>query len=254
MLASINLAISTVCRKENYLAATLESLLATSSSADSQRVCLVAGSPVTTHLEGHRSHPKFTVVEIGPNTWAWIKNSSLRHRATWNYYRCLTQCPAGARGTLIFEDDVRFAHGWQVYLIRILAALEERYGADFVLSLYTSWGFVQEGYRNGQMFTEYPHEDFFGTQGMYFTAKTRQGFAKYLKAHGVVANEEAYDLLLRDYLRQVGLPLFATAPSLVQHVGKRSTGLGGWHESPAFVEDVTGEASRLVAATATQPL
>lgn len=238
-LDKINLVISTVCREENYLEATMKSLAEDHPAGFDQPVSLVVGSPVTAYLDHHRLRAGVTVIEMGPNAWAWIKNSNVFHRASWNYYRCLTRCDEGTRGTLIVEDDVQFARGWRVRLDCTLMALEEQYGADFVLAVYAPWTFPL----HGQLYAEYPRARFFGTQAVYYTAKTRDGFAKYLKAHGLAANENGYDYLLRDYLLKADLLLLATTPSLVQHIGKKTTGLGAWHFSPNFVEDVRAEPS-----------
>lgn len=236
LLNGINIAISTVSREESYLPATLDSLCQEHPVSVNQPVSLVVGSPATEYLHPLRARSGITVVEMGPNTWAWIENSQVFYRATWNYYRCLTQCAAGRRGTLVFEDDVHFARGWRTRLEYTLAVLEDRHGSDFVLALYSPLNFAR---KKSSLYTEYPLKDFLGTQAVYYTAKTRLGFAKYLKTHGLVANANPYDYILRDYLLQGGLPMFVTTPTLVQHIGKRSTGLGHWHDSPDFVEDVT---------------
>lgn len=237
-LDKINLVISTVWREENYLAATLNSLSSEYPIRDDQPVFLVIGSPETAYLALYRSHPGVIVVEMGPNSWAWIKDNKLRHRATWNYHRCLTQCVDGERGTLILEDDVRFACGWRLRLDRTLAALENRFGSRFVLSIYDAQNCTS---KESPLYAEYTRESFFGTQGVYYPARVRQGFSKYLRTAGVIANKNHYDYLLRDYLIQEDIPLFATSPSLIQHMGRNTTGLGVWHEAPGFIEDVTAE-------------
>lgn len=239
MLDQINLVVSTVWREEDYITDTLASLSRERPISAEQPVCLCAGSPVTEHIERYRSQPGIAIIEMGANTWSWIKNNRAPHRATWNYYRCLTMPTAGKRGTLVLEDDVCFARGWQARLNTTLAALEERYGSDFVLAIYSPWFSVLEAYRCGQLCVDYPLDKFYGTQGVYYTAKTRQGFAKYLKAHGVVADEKPYDFLLRDYMQQSGLPLFASAPSLIQHIGRSSTIISSWHDAPGFIENLT---------------
>jgi hypothetical protein len=236
-LNKINVIISTVWRKEGYLHATLESFSEYGISED-QPVFLVVGSPNTTHLDCHRSQPVIKVFEMGPTTWAWIKNNSLQHRATWNYHRCLTQGVGGERGSLILEDDVRFARGWRRRLDKTIAVLESRYGADFVLTIYDPWNWPA---KENELYAEYPREQFTGTQGVYYPAKMRQAFAKYLKVKGVIGNKNHYDYLLRDFLIQGDIPLFATSPSLIQHMGRNTTGLGIWHQAPGFVEDVTQE-------------
>ncbi|BDI30817.1 hypothetical protein CCAX7_28680 [Capsulimonas corticalis] len=235
----INLAISTIWREENYLDATLRSLSREYPISRERSVSLVVGSPVTLHLDHLRPMPGITVVEMGPTVWSWIKNNAVRHRATWNYYRCLNEPIGGKRGTLLLEDDIRFAHGWQARLLDTLSVLEDRYGDNFAVSLYCPQSFALAGCAHGELFVSYPYDKFYGTQAMYYTAKMRHGFRTYLRKHGLARNDAPYDILLRYYLTQEGLPLFATSPSLVQHMGKQSTGLGGWYESPSFMEDVT---------------
>lgn len=238
-LDKINIVISTIWREKDYLEATLESLASEQSPNVDQPVCLVVGSPVTTHLERYRSQPGIAIVEMGPNTWAWIKNNFTHQRAAWNYYRCLTQPVAGARGTLILEDDIRFARGWRARLGTTLGALEEQYGPDFVLTVYAAWFSKTKEKNYSRLYVEYPHDAFSGTQGIYYPMKVRQGFAKHLKAHGLKASGEHYDIILKKYLIQSGIPLFATAPCLIQHMGKTSVIDTPWHESWDFVEDVT---------------
>lgn len=238
MLDKINLVISTVCREEKYLDATLTSLSSEYPIRRDQPVFLVVGSPVTTHVDCYRLQPGVVVVEMGPNAWAWIKDNNLRQRATWNYHRCLTQCKGGERGTLILEDDVRFACGWRARLDKTITALESRFGARFVLTIYDPW---KRDLKANCLYAEYPREMFTGTQGVYYPATMRQGFAKYLKVKGVIGNKNHYDYLLRDYLTQEDIPLLATSPSLIQHMGRNTTGLGVWHEAPRFIEDVTAE-------------
>lgn len=237
-LDNINLVISTVSREKNYLDGTLGSLSSEYPIYSDQPVCLVAGSPTTGYLDCYRSKPGIVVVEMGPNTWAWIKNNGLRHRATWNYYRCLTRCILGERGSLVLEDDVKFACGWRLRLDTTIAVLESRFGSEFVLTIYDPWGCQPKG---GGLYAEYPLADFGGTQGIYYPSRVRQSFTEYLKMHGVVANRNHYDYLLRQHLLQENLPLFATAPSLIQHMGRHTTGLGIWHQAPNFVEDVSLE-------------
>jgi hypothetical protein len=238
MLNDIDVIISTVWREENYLKATLNSLFAEQAVAPEQQVCLVAGSPITTHLDCYRSNPGVTVLEMGANTWSWIKNSPVILRSSWNYYRCLNHDATTERGRLVLEDDVRFARGWQLRLHATLASLQELHRSGFILAIYSPWDLVLQEHRGNRFYAEYPPERFYGTQGVYYTAAARRGFAKYLKTHGLVANEKQYDLLLKDYLILSGLPLFATTPSLIQHIGKKSISQGTWNEAPGFVEDL----------------
>jgi len=237
-LENINVAITTVRRPENYIEATLDSLFAEYPACGDPPVSLVVGSPQTEHLNRYRSLPGVELVEMGPHAWSWIKSNDVRHRVTWNYHRCLTQCEAGERGSLVFEDDVKFAIGWRKRLDIILTALEAKFGSAFVLTVYDPYGWYPE---ESCLYAEYPRERFAGAQGLYYPAQMRQGYAKFLKRYGVVANKDHCDYLLRDYLLQENIPLFAASPSLIQHLGRNTTGVGSWHEAPGFIEDVTAE-------------
>lgn len=237
-LENINLTVSTVWRKDNYLDVTLSDLFIEYPPCHDQTITLVVGSPQTEHLACYRSRTGITIIEMGSHAWSWIKDTDVRNRATWNYYRCLTQCDTGTRGSLIIEDDVKFARGWRQRLDTTLAALEAKFGSEFVLTIYDGYGWYP---KESCWYAEYPLPPFAGTQGVYYPARVREGYAKYLRRHGVIANRDHYDYLLRDYLFQEKLPLFATVPSLVQHLGKNTTGVGSWHEAPYFLEDVTHE-------------
>lgn len=237
-LDKINLVITTVWREENYLKNTLRSLSREYPFDQQQSVTLMVGSPETAFLTPFYSQPGITIVEMGPNAWAWIKNNNLQHRATWNYHRCLMQSAIEKRGTLILEDDIRFACGWRTRLDKTIAALEDRFGSRFVLTVYDAYGWQPK--ENG-FYAEYPREQFTGTQAVYYPAPLRQEFAKYLKVRGVIGNKGPYDYLLRDFLIQEDIPLFAAVPSLIQHMGRNTTGLGVWHQAPNFLENVTAE-------------
>ena len=238
-LEKINLVVTTVWRQENYLESTLNSLSSDQSISSDFPVSLVVGSPEITYLERYLSQPGISVIEMGPHTWAWIKNNLTLHRATWNYYRCLTYPVGGTRGTLIFEDDVQFARGWRTRLENTLFALEKTYGSDFVLALYTPSVSALKENAISSLYINYPYDRFFGVQGVYYPAKIRQSYTKHLKLHGVVGNEDHCDVILRKYLRQFNIPLFATSPSLIQHIGKTSEIQNRWHKASNFFEDVT---------------
>jgi len=237
----INIVVSTTWREEDYLGSTLASLSVERPINAEQPICLVNGSLVTTHLDQYRPLPGVSVVEMGSNTWSWIKNRVVMQRSSWNYYRCLTHDAADERGKLILEDDVRFARGWRPRLNTILADLQKLHGLGFVLAIYAPCDIVLQRHRGERFYAEYPAKMFYGTQGIYYTAATRRGFAAYLKVHGLVANERQYDLLLNDYLQQSEWPLFAATPSLIQHTGKKSMSQGAGNEAPGFVEDLEAE-------------
>ena len=71
------------------------------------------------------------------------------------------------------------------------------------------------------------------TQAMYFDATLAQGLGAYILLR---LHEKPYDLLLGDFVRNNRLLLGYAYPSMVQHVGESTTGLGEFHQSSCFVD------------------
>jgi len=216
----IDVAISTVNRPKNYLH-TLMRLL-----RKDLAVRLVVGSPDYRYLDRYRKKKHIQVIEIELAEWEMVKNYSVIHRALWNYWRC---CMYGVssgprRGLLILEDDVIPARGWEEWLQKTVSQIEVEYGGEYILALHT-WFTELPKPVPGRYFNPYPAHVFGGTQAVYYPESVRTGFADYLKTHGVDSFRTAYDYLLREYLMRTGIPCFASAPCLFQHVGTVSTGL-----------------------------
>ena len=71
---------------------------------------------------------------------------------------------------------------------------------------------------------------------MYYPDRVRRSLAEYLYGMGVAMYQRPYDRLVRDYIIDKRLTLLSTTPSLVQHIGVLTTGLGGnFHQSPSFL-------------------
>jgi hypothetical protein len=71
---------------------------------------------------------------------------------------------------------------------------------------------------------------------MYYPDSSRLAFADYLKAEGVDKYRMPYDIVLKEFLKRKNIPLFAAVPTLVQHIGKVSTGLGNFHNTEWFAD------------------
>jgi GR25 family glycosyltransferase involved in LPS biosynthesis len=163
--------------------------------------------------------------------WQQFETRRVHQRACWNYWRSLTfgAKTTGREGLVVFEDDVILAQGWERRLRAVIAEVELVHQERYVLALYVAACVGLSKSKNGSHFVEYPVDYFFGTQGMYYPESVRPGFAEFLKAHGVDTFREPYDLLLKDYLKRASIPMFVTIPCLVQHIGRVSTGLAGFH-------------------------
>jgi hypothetical protein len=218
----------TVRRPETYLQRALASM------SLEQPVALLVGSPDTSYLAPLQSRPGLHVVAPSPVEYGAIAPLSTHQRAAWNYWRCLRH-GLGNRYLLVLEDDVRCANGWEERLVLTVLTIAAIF-PDFVLSLYFPYPRQSVG---GACYLPYPKKEFYGTQAILFAGRALPEFTAHLHEHGVRSCTAPYDLLLQDYVLRRDVPLFASAPSLVQHIGVVTTGLSAqFHTTPWFVEDI----------------
>ncbi|MCW3053740.1 MAG: hypothetical protein JWN14_2910, partial [Chthonomonadales bacterium] len=226
---TIDLAMVTIQREDDYFHATLKSM------QTNEHLDVFTGSPEAEYLGRYESDERLCIHKVDPQEWESLQELDIHRRAGWNYWRCLTTSSNRDRGIAIFEDDVLFGKGWRHRMEQVVHAAEKAHGDNFVLSLYCPYGLVAEEADRGKLICEYTTEIFAGTQAMYYPAKLRCRFAAHLKAYGVDSYRVPHDLLLKDFLAAEGIPLLTTSPSLVQHVGYKTTGLGFCHQSPFFL-------------------
>jgi hypothetical protein len=232
-MRTIDFAIMTVARPTDYIHELIASL------RSDLPVRLIAGSPDYGYLERYRSNPFREIIEVPAKGWEHFQDRRVHHRACWNYWRCLTLGPrtSSCEGLVIFEDDVMPARGWESRFYDTVDQVEAACQGPFVLSLYCPIRLPPTP-DSQTYFAPYPTARFYGTQAMYYTEEVRVGFADFMKAYGVNTMRHPYDILLRMYLLNAGIPLFAAKPSLFQHVGEISTGLGKFHKTRQFHNEV----------------
>jgi hypothetical protein len=219
--------IMTVSRPGGYIDQTLESL------APDRAVTLMVGSPSADYLVRYQANPLFNIVAPSHEEFAFLERSTVGRRAAWNYCRCLGAAANHSRRA-IFEDDVIFAAGWEARTARTVHAIEQNH-RDYVISLYYPYPLEE----SSAGYIEYPCSKFYGTQGVFFGGRSAREFRDYLDERGVKCWTLPYDLLLQRYTAEAGIPLFATVPSLVQHIGVVSTGQSAhFHTTNCFVKDV----------------
>jgi hypothetical protein len=196
---------------------------------------LIVGTPDRAYLEKYSDNPFVEIIESPAEEWRSFENCSLHHRASWNYWRTLAfgSKSSSSKGLVVLEDDVIPACGWESRLYEIIDQIESRHKGLYALALYTSAG-LPRPLDERTYYVPYLIEFFYGTQAMYYPNPVRAGFADYLKSKGVDSFVIEYDLLLKEYLYAADIPLFAAIPSLFQHVGRISTGLGYFHQAQEF--------------------
>jgi hypothetical protein len=232
-MRTIDFAIMTVARPTDYIHDLIDSL------RSDLPVRLIAGSPDYDYLGRYRGNPFREIIEVPAKGWEHFHNRRVHHRACWNYWRCLTLGPRtpSSEGLLIFEDDVIPARGWEGRFYETVAQIEAACKGPFVLALYSPIK-LPTAPDSQTYYVPYPTSRFYGTQAMYYPEEVRAGFAAFMKLYGVNTMRHPYDILLRTYLLNTGIPLFAAKPCLVQHVGEISTGLGKFHKTMQFHSEV----------------
>ena len=161
---------------------------------------------------------------------------AVHRRAAWNYARALLSY-RGVRGLLVVEDDVQWARN---------AVEKLEWWLDGrrlpVITLYNRRGdpYVPEATRprTRDLITAAAERSkmvFECTQAMYFDASITQALGNYILLR---LHEKPYDLLLGDFVRNHRLMLGTAYPSMVQHLGAETTGLGDFHQSACFVDPI----------------
>ena len=153
-MREIDISISTVPRAPSYLDTTVRTLGAAAP------VYLVAGSGETDYLAKYCSKPGYTLIDAPESEWEAFRNRHVWHRASWNYWRCLSCFHVGSSGLMLLEDDVELALNWRRRLESTLAKVESAFGVDYVLALYSPYQCNR--YQKGLLYQKYAARTFFG--------------------------------------------------------------------------------------------
>jgi hypothetical protein len=219
--SAVDFAVITVARPTDYIHQLISSVRA------DLPVRLIVGSPERAYLNKYESSPFIDIIETTPQEWELFRDCSLHQRAAWNYWRALTfgACSPNPKGLVVFEDDVVPIDDWERRLYGLIDQIEARQSGPYILALYAAAESGLTAADDGAHYVSFPSERFFGNQAIYYPELVREGFAGYLKEHGVDAYTEPHDFLLGDYSQEERIPIFAAIPCLVEHIGEVSTGL-----------------------------
>jgi hypothetical protein len=150
-----------------------------------------------------------------------------RKKATLNYINSLKLASSTKEDCVILEDDVLICNNFKENLDKIKKQIKED---KYILAIYFPY---QTNIRELKPI-DYKIDDFYGLQGMYYTNNITKLFADFLsKRIGI----HPHDFLLKDFCKENNIKLYGTTLSLVQHIGKVSTGLGHHHTVGNFLND-----------------
>ncbi|MDZ4846202.1 MAG: hypothetical protein SH857_11705 [Chitinophagales bacterium] len=142
----------------------------------------------------------------------------------YNYAETLLHTKDG----LIFEDDVQVSKNFMQHLLEVEKLIPDE---KSIVTLYS-----MKPWSNSGKFEliKLAASHFRNTQAMLFPVSLARAFGKHILDY---FGAEPYDHALRTFCRMHGIKLFATNYSLVQHIGKVTTGLGYHHQSRNFADD-----------------
>ncbi len=232
----LSLSVMTCPRKEDYVIQTLDGLIQSDAALlRLQEVVIAVDAETDEHLKQHRNNPRFSVALLSPEEAARVENVRLHQRACNNFFRSLTLPRPGYKGLLICEDDLIFRPGWIDKLCDSLNEMDQDGLTDFVLSAYSSHDHEHPSFRRGTFYSSYLAASFFGSQCLFFTASQVAPIALRVWNRGANIFCEPYDILVNEHCTEAQ-NLYATRFPLVQHVGFKSTGLGGFFNAYRFDE------------------
>lgn len=158
---------------------------------------------------------------------------TLIERSTWNYARVM-RAYRGSKHYLVTEDDVAWGQRSVAYLDHMLNNPQPP-----VITAY-NWrcdklpGGSSDAFSDIEILSmplHWYHQNFSGTQAMLFSAKHNTTIGNHLLLH---TGRRPYDLEMDAFLRARDLHIGVTQPSMVQHQGVKTTGLGSHHTSKCF--------------------
>ena len=231
----LSLVFLTCPRDPPYFAATLASaLLGDPLTIRLGSVAVAVDSADLACVESLSNHRRVRWVPRSDVENARASSFHLHRRACHNYWRALGLGDPEARAVFVCEDDLTFRDGWLGMLLQSLSEIEANGLEKFLLAAYSPRQHEEPALRRGQFYGSYIAHGFYGTQAMVYPRLEVPPVRDLLWEHGVEVSEAPYDLLIQR--RAVAEQhLYTTRQSLVQHVGLRSTGLGGGHTSPTFL-------------------
>jgi hypothetical protein len=224
-MRDVNINILT-CRRCNadYLPNTLDSLKRSDWSATTLLINLVLGSPDESSIEPYRGDDRLRIVP-----WQMPTPRDLRVAFNLNHARAL-RLGAADRDCIILEDDIAARSDWLARSALAVAEIEACEDRPFILALY--YPFDRYAPATGKYAAPYQPTSFYGTQGMYYTAAVREPLAAYMTDPANISRLGG-DLLIGEWAA-AHASLYTTRPSLLQHCGRETTGLGHFHRAFDF--------------------
>lgn len=132
------------------------------------------------------------------------------------------------------EDDVLVTSNFAKKVRDAAVDVKKNFGEKWVLTLYTPHSKEPTtAMRSGKSWFLRGYEGFYGAQGIVYPNRVRDEYIAYLADHTI---NLPHDLAMPEAMKKLGIPILASAPCLVQHMGSVSQGVSGpFHRSESFI-------------------
>lgn len=237
----ISYTILTKPRKDPYLEKMLSVMESTGFFINPENlpVRLVSGDLDGSYLKAYRTDDRFTVVDLERDEAKRLMWSAAGEalRETLGHHRCLhpRRANQGSDAVLVMEDDLIFGSGWVAGLAETVEEIVKVHDRRWLLSLYSP-GSKEPlvAYEAGKRLISRPYAGFYGPQALLYPVGIRDSYMAYLKARQI---PKPHDLALAEVMQALEVPMFSTAPCLVQHVEQAPEGSKmKIHHSESFIE------------------
>jgi hypothetical protein len=245
-------AVITVPRRTVYLYDTIRSLRSTGFFEEPKNLPLrlVTTAPGATYLDEFRGRAEFMIDELSPPEAQKVTfpleagqavNAPAQRNLCANHRRAILALNAcDADGIVIFEDDIRFSEGWLCRLGKTLKDVERAHGDWWVMTLFAMFSDAPlMAFQSGKLWDYDRRRPFWGTQAIVYPKKVALAFEESIMSRCILEYRLPIDELIGAWSQEHQVPIIATAPSLVQHVGQISAGCShGGQTTAGFVESI----------------
>lgn len=240
---SISYAIVTIARQGNYIHQTVASLqntgLMSRSDATTNPLHIFVGSSDSSYLDQYRNSQTIVIDEF-PDDLLQYQLHSAGQKVGINHYNCISRMTKlGSDLVMAMEDDIHFSEGWLPYVKMVIKDIQRLYGLMWTLTLFLSSHSPLDYYKSQKKWYIHHYDGFSGLLAMVYPNHVALEFSEYVLENNIEHDRGTVDCLLGKFLKEKKIPLIATAPCLVQHIGRiTSGGGGGGITTPSFVASV----------------
>jgi len=251
-LITLPVAITTVDRKgENYVHRTIASLGMTGYfDTDNPSLNLFVGKPEDEFVSHYRENG---FANVNTATKEEIQKAGImRLRAVnwcaFNHIRAIREMQKfdGWSDALFLQDDVVFADKWIIRIKQMIHLVRSHYGKNWIITLFRPHDdiLMQDSVDAEKMWLEVPmNRSFMGIPAIIYPREiigelpafleSRCGYIEIMPMRGGLG--VTVDNAIGEFAKERGISILATVPSLVQHIGEKSSvGTGHYYSSACF--------------------